>query len=201
VVVHSWQDAERLAASWMRSNGFRGAAVTQGGSDGGVDVKAPGAIAQVKRESKPVGRPALQRLAGARGRAQTLQMLFFSSSGYSPAAIEYAGLMDLALFTYTPGGLVSPLNNAARRVERNGRRERQPSRESRARARARARERLRGADRQLRELDRRSRTRARATRCPRSTPMRSSRDGSANGWLPRQRRSERIRSVGGAWRR
>jgi hypothetical protein len=107
----------------MRSNGFRGAVVTQGGSDGGVDVKTPGAIAQVKRESRPVGRPALQRLVGARGRAQTVQMLFFSSSGYSPAAIEYAGQMDLALFTYAPDGVVFPLNGAARRVQRNGRRE------------------------------------------------------------------------------
>jgi hypothetical protein len=75
--VSSWQAAEVNAADWMRYWGFLDARVTQSGSDGGIDVRATGAVAQVKREAKAVGRPAVQNLVGARGRDASLHLLFF----------------------------------------------------------------------------------------------------------------------------
>jgi len=64
--VSTWREAEEAAASHMRRMGYAGVKLTTGGADGGVDVRASGAMAQVKFEAKPVGRPALQRLVGAR---------------------------------------------------------------------------------------------------------------------------------------
>ena len=65
--ITSWQEAERNAARWMRHWGFGDARLTSSGADGGVDVRARAAVAQVKFEASQVGRPALQRLYGARG--------------------------------------------------------------------------------------------------------------------------------------
>ena len=104
----------------MRHWGYRNVGLTSGGNDNGVDVRATGAVAQVKFEARQVGRPQLQNLVGARGRNHDMELLFFSGAGYSGHAIEYASEMDIALFTYALDGVVSPENRAARHVvERN----------------------------------------------------------------------------------
>lgn len=87
--IASWRVAEDNAASWMRFWGYRDATVTPNGSDAGIDVRSRKAIAQVKYEAHNVGRPALQRLVGSRGRGAE-ELLFFTGAGYSKAAIEYA---------------------------------------------------------------------------------------------------------------
>ena len=46
--IDSWQDAERAAREALIDMGFSGVALTSSGSDGGVDVKADGLVAQVK---------------------------------------------------------------------------------------------------------------------------------------------------------
>ena len=114
--VEHWMDAERLAETWMRSSGFPSARMTGGSADAGIDVRAADAIAQVKMETRPVGRPSLQRLVGARGTSTSLRLLFFSSSGYSSAAQDYARSLDIALLTYTAEGVVSPANSHARTI-------------------------------------------------------------------------------------
>ncbi len=119
--ITSWRAAEANAAVWMRFWGFADAHVTEAGSDGGVDVRASGALAQVKREARPVGRPALQRLVGARGRDVSLHLLFFSSSGYSQAATQYAAELGIALYTYDGAGRVSVHNGPGRRLVEAGR--------------------------------------------------------------------------------
>ncbi len=60
--------AQNLAAlRWMRKNGWPEAEKTRGGSDSGIDVRAEGAVAQVKwYSSQKVGGPDLQRLRGRR---------------------------------------------------------------------------------------------------------------------------------------
>jgi hypothetical protein len=80
----------------MKAWGFEDVTVTRGSGDGGVDVVAAHAVAQVKYQAKPVGRPAVQQLRGA---AHGLdEALFFSWSGYSRQAIEYANGASVALF-------------------------------------------------------------------------------------------------------
>lgn len=114
--INSWQAAEANCAAWMRHWKFPDARVTESGSDGGIDVRATGALAQVKREAKPVGRPAVQNLVGARGRDVSLHLFFFSLSGYSQTAFEYANQIGIALFQYDLLGAMTGVNARARSI-------------------------------------------------------------------------------------
>ncbi|WP_064257395.1 restriction endonuclease [Rhodococcus sp. HS-D2] len=108
-----FHQAELNAAQAMRSWGFLDAVATTGGSDGGVDVRAHDALAQVKWRTNATGRPEVQQLVGARGSGrQTL--FFFSKSGYTRQAVEYADTMGVALFVIDAAGGVTPVNGHAR---------------------------------------------------------------------------------------
>ncbi|KXP00786.1 restriction endonuclease [Tsukamurella pseudospumae] len=112
--ITSARQAELNAAVRMRLElGFPDAEVTPIGPDGGVDVIARGAVAQVKHESAQTGRPALQRLYGARGSDTGREMLFFSAAGYSRHSIDYADEVGIMLFTYSPLGDLKPENGRA----------------------------------------------------------------------------------------
>lgn len=100
----------------MRYWGFTDAVVTAAGPDGGVDVTAAGALAQVKFQAVTVGSPDLQRLFGARGHAVHRALLFFTGTGYSTRAHEYAASVGIALFTYDLTGWVDPVNGPARQL-------------------------------------------------------------------------------------
>lgn len=102
-LIRDWRSAEHACTAWMTRHGWPDATVTPPGADGGIDVTARNAAAQVKRQQKSVGRPALQRLRGAAPDPNT-RLLFFTSSGYSPAAIEFARTHHMGLYTYTPTG-------------------------------------------------------------------------------------------------
>ena len=96
-----WQRAEELGAEWMRALGFVDAAVTRSVGDGGIDVVASNAVAQVKMHSQSVGRPDVQRLRGA---AYTVEFaVFFSFSGYTTGAVAYADSNKVALFDVVHG--------------------------------------------------------------------------------------------------
>jgi hypothetical protein len=111
--ITSFEDAERNAAERMIAMGFLDARVTVGGADGGIDVSAHNALAQVKWRGGVSGRPDLQRLFGARGAALDKQLLFFSAAGYSTNALDYADSTGIALFVYEPDGELVASNSAA----------------------------------------------------------------------------------------
>lgn len=100
----------------MRQLGFPDAAVTVGGADGGIDVHAAGALAQVKWRGGMVGRPELQNLFGARGNDFSKSLLFFAASDYSQHAVEYAESMSIALFVYNPDGMLVARNRHAQAI-------------------------------------------------------------------------------------
>jgi len=106
-------EAEHMAADAMRMLGFSDAKVTPVGPDSGIDVRATGAIAQVKFRSAQTGRGDIQRLVGARGNQPTLELLFFAAAGYSAHAIEYATELDVALFVFDPFGRLTSHSPAA----------------------------------------------------------------------------------------
>lgn len=110
--MRTWREAEDLAAEWMRYLGYDDAAITGGAADGGLDVVATGAVAQVKWQGAAVGRPAVQRLVGA-APVGTRAVLFFSWSGYSKGAIEYANERDVALFDVDATDTLTTLSRAA----------------------------------------------------------------------------------------
>ena len=80
--IRSPDDAEQVAAEWMRHLGFGDARCTGAGTDGGVDVRSREAVAQVKAQLTPVGRPELQALYGV-ARSEGCQPLFFSAPATS----------------------------------------------------------------------------------------------------------------------
>ncbi len=109
--VSSWQQAEALATWHMQKLGFEDAEMTPPGADGGLDVRATNAVAQVKHFAAPIGAPVIQQLRGAaHGQGAAL---FYSLSGYTKAAVEYANDAAVALFTYNESGVVEPVNHAA----------------------------------------------------------------------------------------
>ncbi|WP_225636759.1 restriction endonuclease [Streptomyces solaniscabiei] len=114
--IQSWQEAEHNAAAWMRHWGYEDARAQPGGSDGGVDVRSRRALGQVKYQASAVGRPELQRLFGARGRALDMDLLFFTGSSYAATAIEYAAENGVALFVYGLDGTMTAVNAPARRI-------------------------------------------------------------------------------------
>ncbi|WP_305780318.1 restriction endonuclease [Nocardia nova] len=111
--IRTPQGAEQNAAIRMREMGFSDALVTGNGSDGGIDVRASHAVAQVKWRGGMVGRPELQNLFGARGSDYTKKHLFFAASDYSQHALDYAEGEGIALFVYEPHGSVIAKNSHA----------------------------------------------------------------------------------------
>ncbi len=102
-LIEDWSMAERVMAECMRKLGFPDAAVTAGGADGGIDIAASAAAAQVKYQTAKVGRPQVQQLRGAAG--DRLPVFFaLTSAGYSSSAREWAGANGVALFTYDFAG-------------------------------------------------------------------------------------------------
>jgi len=111
-LIRSPDDAEQVAAEWMRHLGFADARCTGAGTDGGVDVRSAGAVAQVKAQLTPVGRPELQALYGV-ARSENRRPLFFSLMSYTAAALAWADEVGMALFRFDHAGLVEAVNAAA----------------------------------------------------------------------------------------
>jgi hypothetical protein len=114
--IRTWQDAELNAAVWMRFWGYEDAVARPGGPDGGVDVRATGALGQVKFRASQVGRGELQQLVGARAHATDAQLLFFTGSHYAATSTAYAEQMHIALFHYALDGRMTALNGAAQQI-------------------------------------------------------------------------------------
>ncbi|MGQ4330690.1 restriction endonuclease [Streptomyces hayashii] len=109
--IRTWQDAELAAVDHMRSLGFTDARVTGAGADGGIDVIARDAIAQVKHYSQPIGVGFVRELRGVADSHQHL--LFYASGGYTKSAQQFADERRVALFSILELGHITPLNTAA----------------------------------------------------------------------------------------
>lgn len=114
--MYDWREAERQIAAWMRENIDPAATLTGAGADGGVDIRAPGIVAQVKAMTRgPAGRPELQRLLGVAS-VEHAQPLFFSMSGFSQQAIAWGEAHAMALYSFHPDGRVKPETTFARKL-------------------------------------------------------------------------------------
>ncbi|MER6592055.1 restriction endonuclease [Micromonospora purpureochromogenes] len=114
--ISDWRSAEVNALEWMRWLGHRDARATQPGADGGIDVIAAGAFAQVKLYGKPIPVTLMRQLHGARAnRPGTLY--FFANNGYTAKAAEFAEMVGMAAFRYsTASGLITAESSAARTI-------------------------------------------------------------------------------------
>ncbi|MER6784943.1 restriction endonuclease [Streptomyces sp. NPDC000658] len=112
--VRTWQDAEHAAVDHMRSLGFTDARVTDAGADGGIDVIARDAIAQVKYYSQPTRVGPVRELRGVGDSHHHL--LFYASGGYTASALQFADERGVALFSLLELGDITPVNAAASRL-------------------------------------------------------------------------------------
>lgn len=115
-LIKTFYDAENYAAEYVRYLGFADAAPTGPGSDGGVDVTSLGAVAQVKMEAVPTGRPVIQAISGIAALEQR-SALVFSLAGYTAHALEWADRAGVACFEFAIDGTMKPCNSAARALE------------------------------------------------------------------------------------
>lgn len=114
------RDAEHLAAQWMKRLGAQGVEVTRSSHDGGIDVASTHYIAQVKRFASNVGVAPIRELAGVI-RSDRRRGLFFTTTGYSKGAIEFATEQGIALFVMEiHTGQLSPANFQARAFQDHG---------------------------------------------------------------------------------
>jgi len=116
-LIKTFSDAERYAAEYMRYLGYLDAAPTPGGSDGGVDVTSRDAVAQVKMEGVPTGRPVVQAICGIAAH-EDKSALVFSLAGYTAQAAEWADRAGVACFEYAVDGTVQAANRAASELDR-----------------------------------------------------------------------------------
>ncbi|MAF96376.1 MAG: hypothetical protein CMM60_11570 [Rhodospirillaceae bacterium] len=113
-----WRDYEQAAGAFLTGLGIAGVRIAGAGADGGVDVRVVGKlVGQVKALESKVGRPQLQQIYGI-ARAEGVQPLFFSRSGYSKAATEWANSVEMPLFEVSHGAegfVVDWVNGPAKR--------------------------------------------------------------------------------------
>ena len=112
MATFSWDVAEALALAHMKQIGFADAKRTSQGADKGLDAVSERAAAQVKAKQDPVGAPDLQKLKGAAANYEFL--LFYSLSGYTTQATEFAENANIALFTFDKKNNVLGFNSTAR---------------------------------------------------------------------------------------
>lgn len=118
-LIKTYRDAEIYAAEYMRHLGFADATPTPTGSDGGIDVDAGAAIAQVKMEGVATGRPVIQALFGV-ATVEGKSPLMFSLAGYTAQALEWADQAEVACFEFATDGSVVAVNTAARELQPPG---------------------------------------------------------------------------------
>lgn len=95
------RDYEIFCAGWVEYLGGKNVRVTQQSSDGGIDIISENEVAQVKLHGSPVSVQPIRELFGV---AQSLSKtpLFFTSTGYTQAAITFAEANDIFLFIADP---------------------------------------------------------------------------------------------------
>ena len=113
----TWRDYEKAAVAFLVSLGYSGVGAAAAGADGGVDVWVTGTlVGQVKAQQTKVGSPPLQQLYGIACK-ENVQGLFFSKSGYSKPAIQWANSVEMPLFNVSYRGdhfAVEPVNRSAK---------------------------------------------------------------------------------------
>jgi hypothetical protein len=95
------QEAEMLAARWMRYLGAPDAVASQATRDGGIDVESSRFIAEVKHHAIPVGPVPVRAVVGV-AYAKRKVPVFFSLNGYTKDATEFGQEAGVLLFEYDP---------------------------------------------------------------------------------------------------
>lgn len=112
VTIRTSRDAVAAAASYLRWLGFRDVVQPEDRPASGVDLRAPGLVAQVDPSTRPTGLRAVECL-WLNGLSASGVSVFFSLAGYTPEARSRAAEIGLPLFVLDLTGTPQPVNNAA----------------------------------------------------------------------------------------
>ncbi len=95
------RDYEIFCAGWVEYLGGENVRVTQQSADGGIDIVSDNEVAQVKLHGSPVSVQPIRELFGV-SQSVSKTPLFFTSTGYTQAAITFAEANDVFLFIADP---------------------------------------------------------------------------------------------------
>jgi hypothetical protein len=95
------RDYEVFCAGWVEYLGGKNVRVTQQSADGGIDIVSDNEVAQVKLHGSPVSVQPIRELFGV-AHSMSKTPLFFTSTGYTQAAITFAEANDVFLFIADP---------------------------------------------------------------------------------------------------
>jgi hypothetical protein len=118
-LVRTASEAEAYVAEVLIAMNGTDVTLTPAGPDGGVDVRSVEAVAQVKMEAKPIGRPTIQQTYGI-AVAEGRRPLVFSISGFTSEAVEWAELAHVACWAFARDGSLEPITEAARHLHDHG---------------------------------------------------------------------------------
>jgi HJR/Mrr/RecB family endonuclease len=99
LVDHSPRNAEFLCSQFLKFMGATGAEVTKASKDQGLDITSDNFVGQVKHLHSKVGVKAIRELLGASVLTKK-QPVFFSKSGYTDDAIDFAIANEILVYTY-----------------------------------------------------------------------------------------------------
>jgi len=96
--------------------GFQGVKVTEFSNDGGVDIEADTAVAQVKLYEGSVGVTEIRELVGV-AHVDGRTPIFFTSGSYTKEARGFADSAGVPIFRYSvEHGTLQPENRAAEQI-------------------------------------------------------------------------------------
>ncbi|MFJ6574374.1 hypothetical protein ACIQMY_00255 [Streptomyces sp. NPDC091368] len=119
VTIRTSRDAVAAAAGYLRWLGFRDVVQPEERPASGVDLRAPGLVAQVDPSTRPAGLRAVECL-WLNGLTSATVSVFFSLAGYTPEAHTRAAEIGLPLFVLDLTGTPQPVNDAAQALTTGG---------------------------------------------------------------------------------
>ncbi|MFE5828950.1 hypothetical protein ACFQ67_31950 [Streptomyces sp. NPDC056488] len=112
VTIRTGRDAVAAAAAYLRWLGFRDVVQPEERPASGVDLRAPGLVAQVDPSTRPTGLRVVECL-WLNGLSTSAVSVFFSLAGYTQEARARAAEIGLPLFVLDLTGTPQPVNRAA----------------------------------------------------------------------------------------
>ncbi|MFB6837684.1 hypothetical protein [Streptomyces sp. NPDC056361] len=119
VTIRTARDAVAAAAGYLRWLGFRDVVQPEERPVSGVDLRAPGLVAQVDPSTRQTGLRAVECL-WLNGLSASAVSVFFSLAGYTPEARSRAAEIGLPLFVLDLTGTPQPVNLAADELAAGG---------------------------------------------------------------------------------
>lgn len=112
MTIRTARDAVATSAGYLRWLGFRDVVQPEERTASGIDLRAPGLVAQVDPSTRPAALRAVECL-WLNGLSSSSVSVFFSLAGYTPEARSRADELGIPLFVLDLTGTPQPVNTPA----------------------------------------------------------------------------------------